>query len=92
MPDNLLLTQERDSMLIKDIGIQSGDRLRVRSSYRMTIFLKILVPNPDRQSEQESNYISDPLVMEFVVRAEDEVGELKRMVADREGIPVNQSA
>ena len=53
-PNGQLLTIELDGQRLKDLGINSGDRLRVRSSYRMVIFVKLLMPNnTDRQTDQD---------------------------------------
>ena len=47
-PTGHLLANELDGQRLKDLGINSGDRLRVRSSYRMVIFVKLMMPNTNR--------------------------------------------
>ena len=88
-PDGQLLNNELDGQRLKDLGVSSCDRFRVRSSNRMAIFVKLMMPNTDRQTDQDPMYLPDQRNLQFIVRAEDEVGELKSYIAEREGFPVN---
>ena len=62
-PNGQLLTIELDGQRLKDLGISGGDRLRVRSSYRMVIFVKLMMPNTDRQTDQDPMYLPDQRIL-----------------------------
>ena len=69
---NEFLGPEMDGMLIRDLGVRSGDRIRVRSTYRMVIFVKIYGSG--------GPYGGESGIIQLNVRAEDDISVVKEKI------------
>ena len=56
-PEGWLFTIELDGLRMKDLGINTGDRLRASTSCRMVIFVKLLKPNTSRQTDHDPMHL-----------------------------------
>ena len=74
--DGRFLTADLDSKTLTELGIRSGDKLRVRSTASMKIFVRLMMKNENAVSEQDPKIIPGN-TFEVFIPPENTVGELK---------------